>query len=295
MSIKDPNSKLTRLRLKLAEYNFDVHYKKGKSNTNADALSRIQIIHHNNEINQPQPSTSTDDLDIENIDIRTLLDMPITPDNVDKNNSKNSQDTLNEQNSENKIREINDAIDRQLKQFHIRKTPGDSYRIEDRSKGKMIIKNVWIPINNTKNQIIQFLKEHTIPDRTFYFFFHHEDFIPIFNYVYKTIFNNRGPKLIRCLTRVTLIENINEQNQLICKYHEGKTLHRGIQETYKHIHRNYHWPNMLKTIQNYIGKCEKCLQSKYVRNPLKLPLSLTDTPLKPMEHMFMDLYSTGAF
>lgn len=50
---------------------------------------------------------------------------------------------------------------------------------------------------------------------------------------------------------------------------------------------------MLATIQKFINKCDTCLKSKYERNPLKLPLSLTDTPHKPLEHMFMDLYSSG--
>lgn len=291
MSIKDPNSKLTRWRLRLAEYNYDVKYKKGKSNTNADALSRIQTVHHNEIDVNPntkniQPSTSTEDFDPTDIDIRTLLDIPITPETVDQ--------PLNTENNQiDKIPEIDDAIDRQQKQFHIRKTPGETYRVDDRSKGKVIIKDVWIPINNTREQIIQFLKDHTIPDRVFHCFFHHSEFYQLFCEVYKTIFSNRGPKLIRCMNRVTLIENISEQTDLIRKYHEGKTIHRGIQETYKHLHRNYHWPNMLTSIQKFINKCDSCLKSKYERNPLKLPLSLTDTPHKPMEHMFMDLYSSG--
>lgn len=46
MNLKEPNSRLTRWKLKLSEYDFTVIYKKGSSNTNADALSRIQI---NNE------------------------------------------------------------------------------------------------------------------------------------------------------------------------------------------------------------------------------------------------------
>ncbi|XP_050505429.1 uncharacterized protein LOC126883802 [Diabrotica virgifera virgifera] len=42
-SLKEPNSKLVRWRLKLEEFDYEVIYKKGKANTNADALSRIEI------------------------------------------------------------------------------------------------------------------------------------------------------------------------------------------------------------------------------------------------------------
>jgi hypothetical protein len=38
-SVKDLSSRLLRWRLKLEEYEYEVKYKKGSSNTNADALS----------------------------------------------------------------------------------------------------------------------------------------------------------------------------------------------------------------------------------------------------------------
>ena len=55
---KDPCSQVTRWKLKLAEYDFDITYKAGKTNVNADALSRnpidLENIEHddiNNENN----------------------------------------------------------------------------------------------------------------------------------------------------------------------------------------------------------------------------------------------------
>lgn len=59
MSLKDPNSKLMRWRIKLDEYNYEIEYKKGTLNSNADALSRIrpnfQIIKTNENIfDKPQ-------------------------------------------------------------------------------------------------------------------------------------------------------------------------------------------------------------------------------------------------
>jgi hypothetical protein len=41
--VKDPSSRLLRWRLKLEEYEYEVIYKKGSNNTNADALNRIHI------------------------------------------------------------------------------------------------------------------------------------------------------------------------------------------------------------------------------------------------------------
>lgn len=42
-SLKDPSSKLLRWRIKLEEFDYQIIYKKGKLNTNADALSRVEI------------------------------------------------------------------------------------------------------------------------------------------------------------------------------------------------------------------------------------------------------------
>ena len=41
LTIDDPSGRLIRWRLRLAEYDFDVKYKKGKINTEPDALSRL--------------------------------------------------------------------------------------------------------------------------------------------------------------------------------------------------------------------------------------------------------------
>lgn len=42
-SLKNPSSKLTRMRLDLEEYQFDIEYLKGESNVVSDALSRINV------------------------------------------------------------------------------------------------------------------------------------------------------------------------------------------------------------------------------------------------------------
>lgn len=43
-SVKDPGSRLLRWRIKLDEFDYEIHYKSGKTNLNADALSRIKEI-----------------------------------------------------------------------------------------------------------------------------------------------------------------------------------------------------------------------------------------------------------
>ena len=42
-NVKDPSSRLLKWRLQLEEYDYSIVYKRGSSNTNADALSRIHV------------------------------------------------------------------------------------------------------------------------------------------------------------------------------------------------------------------------------------------------------------
>ena len=51
---KDPCSRVSRWRLKLAEYDFDVIYKPGKINVNADALLRNPIDDNKEKSNNLQ-------------------------------------------------------------------------------------------------------------------------------------------------------------------------------------------------------------------------------------------------
>lgn len=56
-SVKDPTSRLLRWRLKLAEYEYKILYKPGKSNLNADARSRNPVpVHPRNARNTSVPS-----------------------------------------------------------------------------------------------------------------------------------------------------------------------------------------------------------------------------------------------
>lgn len=63
-NIKDPGSRLTRWRLKLAEYEYEIHFKLGVSNTNADGLSRVRTVMTRAQAEQSLEMTS---LDTENL------------------------------------------------------------------------------------------------------------------------------------------------------------------------------------------------------------------------------------
>jgi len=44
MSVKDPGSRLLKWRIKLEEYDYEIVFKKGASNTNSHALSPVSSL-----------------------------------------------------------------------------------------------------------------------------------------------------------------------------------------------------------------------------------------------------------
>ncbi|KAL0882139.1 hypothetical protein ABMA27_000699 [Loxostege sticticalis] len=88
----------------------------------------------------------SNDIDVCDVDIRTLLDIPVTPSDTQSQRNENmdgitdNDDVITDDSNE-IIPTCPDAIDKQLKQFHIRSSPGNEYRIEDHSKKNFVIKN----------------------------------------------------------------------------------------------------------------------------------------------------------
>jgi hypothetical protein len=96
-NLKEPSSRLVRWRLKLEEYDYKIVYKKGKNNTNADALSRIEIHMTENDSILGNPGDINKEIDqyIQNFDqnpptleeLDTIDDILFTPQNTQTNQS----------------------------------------------------------------------------------------------------------------------------------------------------------------------------------------------------------------
>lgn len=92
-SVKDPTSRLARWRLKLAEYEYDVIYKAGKTNVNADALSRNPVFSTLPLEQEPKTTQITSDDDSDDV----LYEPPQKPINQNKDgNQINNEDSETE-------------------------------------------------------------------------------------------------------------------------------------------------------------------------------------------------------
>lgn len=284
-SIEKPNSKLTRWRLELGEYDFEIVYKKGKQNTNADALSRIKI----NMIDDEKSLSSADEsfkaavIDISDAEEDSAESEIISLDSDDESPTQTIEST-------------NDAIDVKPRQILIHRWYKNAICENDRSEDDMQITEVFLPLGNTK-LIKNFLKKHIDIKNRYYIYFEEDQFREDFTKVIKKLYKEGIKKFIECTQRVVLLTDEEDQKNLIMNYHKGKTCHRGINETYNKLRRHYFWKNNMRDmIAAVISACEECKRMKYERNPIKPHIQLTQTQSIPFQEVFMDLlYIEGKY
>lgn len=76
---------------------------------------------------------------------------------------------------------------------------------------------------------------------------------------------------------------------IIRKYHDGKTNHRGINETYLSLSKTYYWPKLKEAITKFINECAVCGRAKYDRNPIRQEYQIVPPPTKPFEIIHADV------
>uniref|UniRef100_A0A146L2U0 RNA-directed DNA polymerase n=1 Tax=Lygus hesperus TaxID=30085 RepID=A0A146L2U0_LYGHE len=272
-SLKEPNSKLFRWKLRLEEFNFEIKYKKGKHNANADALSRIEI--NTKEFIESPEETSPSmivnlDQEPENLDCETI------------HSDKEGKDI-------GKIPIKDNAVNHSKNQIIIQ--VGEQFntevKIEKLFKNEKTRITVKFPQRNIEDEITKFLIEHINP-KTSYGLYFETDIYTLFATVFMEKFKTSEIKLTRHTEKLLDIEDPNDRINIILYNHRQERFHRGINETYQHIKRTYFWPNLKEQITNVINRCELCLKCKYERKPLKPAFNITYTPSKPFETVHID-------
>lgn len=306
MNLKEPNSKLIRWRLKLEEFDYEIIYKKGKYNTNADALSRIQINaltrsmkgddnqsiianfddseieerQRDRELNTPSPSTVQENL--KPVAVQTNLPIEDTISDSDHSN-------INIEPKEG-IKISEDAIESKPNQYFITSVNNNPRPLKQLKVGKQDKYFVQISRNNNEQEILNFFKNYIGSNKKHYFNFDTDRMYQDFSRVYITHFNNNAPEVISCPKHRTPLIEDDEIQEVIRAHHEGKTNHRGINETTKHISNRYYFPKMQQLVKQYIDACEICQKAKYDRNPPQIKMMLTNTPSKPMQIIHADTF-----
>lgn len=139
--LKDPSSKLTRIRLELEEYVFIVEHIRGKDNAGADALSRISIQ------------------DLKNLNTNTAQVLVLTRSMTTKLNKQSHIDSNSPDYTDNSAQAPNMHIYEELGLFDYNKTPKlqlisdiNHYILVAYYKKRIIIK-IWVPKEKLKVKV----------------------------------------------------------------------------------------------------------------------------------------------
>lgn len=282
MSLKEPNSRLTRWRLKLSEYDFTVVYKQGKFNTNADALSRIEL--HNEELISVIANASEKTPTIDDTSSRTL---------TASDNYSNSNTATVHTDNENPILEI-PITDEPLNKFSkqiIFNVVGDikSRPVITKPFDNHTRVSIQISKSNLENDIINAIKEYVQPNiKTGILINPYLEMYNIVPIIQRT-FKNSSMNLFVTKRELENVREYLKQQEIINKYHDGKTNHRGINECYLALSHKYFWPKMREQITKFINECVICGQAKYDRNPVRPQLKVVPSASRPFELVHLDL------
>lgn len=317
-SLKDPNSKLTRWGLRLQDYDFELIYKNGKQNTNADAFSRIKMYTLDSDDDNQSLAVNIDENDTEYLDGRSTVErkrersnsstitisdtsrtatassLDFTDENtneypvsVEASKSNTIHSALNESTG---IPILHEAIDTKPNQILVFSWFKNEMQVKDLSRDKQKVLEVFLPTNNPE-LIKDFLKQYVKPKNKYFIYFEENEHRKLFSNVIIQLFRKDLINFYECTQRVVLVEEEGEQKTLISKHHEGNTCHRGIKETLVRLRRNYYWDKMQETVAAVINSCEACRKMKYDRKPIKPILQLTQTQNAPFQELFIDLFS----
>ena len=283
-SLKDPSSKLTRIRLDLEEHDFEIVYLKGTSNVVADALSRIHID------------------ELKSIRTFNAQVLALTRSQSKKQQMQSNSSDISLNKNENNIPkpviydELNPLLNQNTHMWKtiIRKEGG--IHIEILGKKKKKLQEIVLSPNGNAGKSLETIlacvqKKTAVCNINVLKIFSTD---LLFKYFTIDEFKNVATKILKNLEIIIsyppeTITDMQKRKQLIETFHNDMTLggHPGRQRLYRKLRQRYFWKNMSKQVAQYVKNCEHCLLNK-VRPGNKEPLALTKTPLKPFDILVID-------
>lgn len=115
----------------------------------------------------------------------------------------------------------------------------------------------------------------------------------IFNLLNFDLFKQIGNSILRNVTIIIytkpkILTKVDEIEKVLKLYHNTSTGgHLGINRLYKKIKAMYFWPNMKRTITDFVKSCASCLSNKHF-NPVRTNSTITTTPIKPFDVVSID-------
>lgn len=291
--MKNPSSKLTRMRLDLEEYDFELEYIKGKSNVVADALSRIKI--DSDYLKQQLPKAKEEDM----IRMKNKTILRVNTRAMSKAHKKEEvrkEEIINtptvwetdRPSQVNKMLKLKTDIREESIEIAIyghngiKRLGSTKFNLNDEKgqNGSLILESALL-------EICQILKRF---NRDKLAVSVHDKLFRLYSIsTIKEIANNAisGIEIIiyeppRILTQKTDIDNTMNN------YHMTPTGgHIGQYRSYLKIREKFKWKNMKEDIKRFINNCEACKKHKISRHTKEKEI-ITSTPVKPFQVISID-------
>lgn len=306
-NVKDPGSRLMRWRLKLAEYNYEVVYKPGVTNTNADALSRIGGVN----IIRTRSQTSQEDKSIILKSFEEYMEDPVSQNVKNANVHEVSGDIFETPEEFHLVHCVSGDLKlsrgialefrrryghiEKLKQQHPKKTEiayfkfGSRYILNLVTKEKCWQKPTLQDIYESLLNLRRFCQEVEIKKLAMPRIgsgLDQLDESTVLQMI-KYIFQNSGISI-----QVISQQNASELDKhAIIHEHHATVLggHRGIQQTIKRIQCQYDWEGLKQDVTEFINKCTSCQVNKISNRNTKQPMIISTTASEPFEKVFIDV------
>ncbi|EFA13085.1 Retrovirus-related Pol polyprotein from transposon opus-like Protein [Tribolium castaneum] len=283
----DPNSRFVKWRLRSEEdiEDYTTKYKKGKENSVADALYKIEI--------NIREKINNEDLDLISIIPQVDDEEILTPNETDELLTQ-KQMLDNPSSNETQHTSVENPVftmpisEKLLNHFTNRTVikTRDLFNISYTrpfKKHHHVITLRKGPVHDLTNAF----KEIINPKQLYGIYFAEKEIEPIFRTICSQLFDNIL-QITKCNILCRDLEKTDQQNGIINDYPRNN--HNGITETYNHLKQIVYWPDMKTKINKIINECETCLQSKYERHPYQIPFSGPLLAKKPFEVIHVDTF-----
>lgn len=309
-SLKNPQGRLYRWRILLADYLFKIVYKKGSQNVVADALSRINYEPFDLEsVIDPSKEAAIKAITRS----KTRAAEQSLNQTVDIPNRKNCHNFY-EIEENNDILSNTDNIDHIFYLFSSRNCEMKrklQYRIKTNielpidllplipyklTSGQTIFLfpneiNTEKRIMNTKlmlNTILQICINNNYADIALNIDLKEAKIYFEFKYIFKEIFMNSPITSKFYLNKTIDVFELDQIMDILSTYHNSSLAgHASFEKTKNSIRRYYRWPTMNCDIKKFVKNCEICKKSKISKH-IKSPMQITSTSEYPFQRVYID-------